>query len=310
LILRSSTSRIARDIARAAYLAVPFKQQLFTAMRRVVVPPDVLAHKLVFQGDFPVELPNGTTFRLNHTFNPPEADIFWKGLLGGWEKQTLAMWLRLVADARVVVDVGANSGIYALSAACFRPTARVVAFEPMPRMFSKLLHNNQINDSRVACVRGALSNYDGKATMYDLPDSAHTYGGTVNRNLYDGNERTQAVAVDAIRLDSYFESVQLEHLDAVKIDVESHEPQVIEGMGHLLRDLRPSMLVEVWNDEIGAAIEAQVERARYLYYATDDISPFELQNAIRQRPHGRPLTNYLLCRAEVASKLGLTTRSP
>ena len=36
----------------------------------------------------------------------------------------------------------------------------------------------------------------------------------------------------------------------MKIDVETHEPAVLKGMGEYLRSFRPTMLIELLNDEV------------------------------------------------------------
>jgi hypothetical protein len=65
------------------------------------------------------------------------------------------------------------------------------------------------------------------------------------------------------------------------------------------------MIVEIWNDQIGRAVEALVSKCDYRYYATDEVGPFERQTSILQRTSGKPFTNFLFCRPEIAADLGL-----
>lgn len=60
----------------------------------------------------------------------------------------------------VVVDVGANIGMFALAAAARTPGLRILAFEPIPQIFSalekNLTHNPVMSSARVECLRTAL----------------------------------------------------------------------------------------------------------------------------------------------------------
>jgi hypothetical protein len=98
--------------------------------------------------------------------------------------------------------------------------------------------------------------------MYDLPHSAHTYGGTVNKNLYPTELVASPITVIARRLETILTEQHLPRLDLLKIDVESHEPAVIEGIDEKLYQLRPSMIVEIWNDEMGQKVEANHREMR------------------------------------------------
>jgi FkbM family methyltransferase len=295
----------ARAVLKRLYLGIPFKKQIFSLVRKVWTPPWPIMQKLVFEGSFEVPIPDGRTVVLNHTFSQIETEMFWEGIVNGWEKTSLTLWLKLARRAKIIVDAGSNTGIYALAAEAVNPDATILAFEPMPRIHQKLINNCALNGSRIICERAALSNYDGDATMYDLPNSNHTYGGTLNKNLYATGLGASPITVIARRLETILTEQHLQRLDLLKIDVESHEPAVIEGLGKKLFEFRPSMIVEIWNDEIGQKVEAIIARCGYRYYATDDQGPFERRPSIRQRANGRPFTNFFLCAEDVARDLNL-----
>lgn len=296
-----------RQLIKRAYLAIPLKKELFLALRPHWTPPEFVRSKLYFRGNFDVDVPGGRALKLVHSCAPVETAIFWKGLLSDFERTSLGTWIKLAEGSRVIFDVGANSGVYALTARAVNLDARIVAFEPMPRIHDKLVENVVLNAAGITCERVAASNYDGPATMYDLPNSAHTYGGTVNQDLY-AQHGFQAVPlrITAVRLETFIAKSALEGVDLIKIDVESHEPAVIEGLGDALLRFRPTMIVEIWNDEVGRAVEALVSKCDYRYFATDEVGPFERQTSIRQRTSGKPFTNFLLCRPEIATALGLS----
>jgi precorrin-6B methylase 2 len=75
------------------------------------------------------------SFRLIHYGEEIENDFFWEGLPGRREKISMGLWMRLVPKAEVILDVGANSGVYSLVAAVMNPAARVYGFEPLTDLF-------------------------------------------------------------------------------------------------------------------------------------------------------------------------------
>ena len=87
----------------------------------------------------------------------------------------------------------------------------------------------------------------------------------------------------------------------MKIDVELHEAEVLEGMGAYLREWKPTMLIEILSDEVGQKVEILINDMGYLYFNINE------NGGIRQVTHiGKSdYYNYLLCSPEKASFLKL-----
>jgi hypothetical protein len=109
----------------------------------------------------------------------------------------------------------------------------------------------------------------------------------------------EPVAVE--RLDALIERHAIDRLDLVKVDVEGHEPQVLDGMGTYLRRWRPTLLIEVLTDAAGAALENRLEGLGYLYFDIDEVGPPRQTSHIRKSAHW----NYLICQPMIAELLGL-----
>jgi FkbM family methyltransferase len=295
-----------RGALKQAYLAIPLKGQLFSAMRRFYVPPERVRRYLYFRGPFDVRA-GEAAFRVMHYGFQVETSIFWMGLTGGLEGQSLSLWLKLCAGARVVFDIGANTGVYALAAKAVNRKARVVAFEPVARVFEKLVANNRLNAFDIECRNEAVSNYDGEGCVFDLPIE-HIYSVTLNRDMHDQSLPSVKRSVDVVKLATIIERDGLRP-DLMKLDVESHEPEVIEGLGPHLNRLRPTMIVEVWHSEehgdlrIGPRIEALLKGNGYSYYRIDEASGPVLEDHIN--PSGLGYSNYLICVPEVARRIGI-----
>jgi FkbM family methyltransferase len=282
-----------RNTIRSIYSRLPAKQHIFTLVRSVWRPPESIYRHLHFKGRF--RFPAGdSSFQMQHYGFQLENDLFWNR--EGYEPCSTRIWTRLCASSSVIVDVGANTGFYALAAQCVNPDATVIAFEPVKRVFSKLRHNVELNRYPVICVEKAASDTTGPAVIYDN-DSAHTYSVTVNKNL--GTANAHRVEIETVRLDDFFAST-LPSLtpDLLKIDVETHEPEVLAGMGRLLQK-RPALLIEVLNDDVGKGIERATAGLGYLFFRIGDKA--EPATSLT----GGYALNYLLCQQHHRELLGL-----
>jgi len=147
----------AKSILKNIYRTVPFKRELYTLIRPVFSPPKRVYQHLHFEGPIRVEVEPGKSFTMMHHGFEVENDIFWAGLFGGWEKTSLRLWHQLCAEADVILDVGANTGVYALLSKTTNPHAKVFAFEPVERIFSKLAANVELNGYDITCIKKAAS---------------------------------------------------------------------------------------------------------------------------------------------------------
>src|SRR6185369_1528373 len=106
---------VMRKIARKLYRAIPLKQPAFELVRRAVRLPEPLYRHLHFEGVIEVPV-GGRSFRMRHHGTQIENEVFWSGLFGRWEGASLRAWVAAARSARAILDVGANTGLYALAA--------------------------------------------------------------------------------------------------------------------------------------------------------------------------------------------------
>jgi FkbM family methyltransferase len=161
----------------------------------------------------------------------------------GFEPGLTRLWRRLVASRQCVFDIGANVGYYALYAAnLLNEHGTVHAFEPSPHVFERLWRNAQLNqlaDLRLNQV--ALADTDGSGYLF-IPAA----DGDTNASIVPGfNIADDCISVPLMRFDSYCEAHNIQRVDLVKIDVEGAELSVLRGMGDLLREWQPDIIVEV-----------------------------------------------------------------
>ena len=288
-----------KNALKGLYAAIPAKRHLFSLIRRFYRPPQSLYQHLHFDGAFTVDV-GGTAFRMNHHGLPIENEMFWNGITGGWEKASMSLWLELSRRATVILDVGANTGMYTLTAKAVRPDAVVYAFEPVERVFSKLEANCALNRYEVTCVNAAVSNSDGTALLFDTP-SPHVYVATLQRGTSYEGELTVQRMVPTVQLDTFVAQHGISDISLLKVDTEGHEVEVLEGFRGCLERMHPTMLIEVLSDDMGRRIEALLPDG-YLYFDIDE------ERGPRRVSHiGRSATyNHLVCTPYIAELLQLS----
>ncbi len=124
----------------------------------------------------------------------------------------------------VFVDIGANVGIYALTAACAPGFAgRVLAFEPNPVALARLRGNIALNDAddRIEVLPFALADAEGEVTLH--LDPANLGGGSIERAGAGGG----GVTVAARPLAAVLAERGVARIDVLKIDVEGAEHRVL-----------------------------------------------------------------------------------
>jgi FkbM family methyltransferase len=265
--LTKASTTASRRVARAAYSAIPFKQALFQPLRGKL-PRSVFQH-LHFRGEFELPLGPEQSIRLQHYGYAIENRLYWWGPDVGWEPTTLGIWRALSPHARAVIDVGANTGLYALVARRLAPDAVVVAVEPVARVFEKLVANVGRNEMDIVCVCEAISDSVGVGTFVD-PDTEHLYTITIEKAHTVTAKGGRRRSVTMTTIDALVQRLGLSHVDLIKLDVESHEPESLAGARQTLQELRPSLIVEIWNNDIGAAVDEILKPLGYAGYSIDE----------------------------------------
>jgi FkbM family methyltransferase len=188
--------------------------------------------------------------------------MFWEQ---GWKVfgYGAQVFYELAKEARVVVDAGANIGIYALVALAASPDSRVYAFEPVPRVYETLERNISLNgwDQRARLSASALADRLG-TDVFSIP-----------RDAYPESARLHSVARHlkwphfSVKLDTVDHAVQAEKsLDLVKIDVEGAELLVLKGMTETLAAHAPNFWIELLPGAEVQQIEALVSSQGYLFF--------------------------------------------
>lgn len=141
----------------------------------------------------------------------------------------------------VIVDCGSNVGLAVLYFKYRYPKAKILAFEPQPRVFETLRRNVEANGlADVTLFNAALTGTGQKEiTIYHAAGVPGDMRATTVRGIADvRSQPLEAVVVDAIPLSS----VLPERVDLLKIDVEGAEVEILKELGETLGRVRQLFL--------------------------------------------------------------------
>ncbi|MFN5030960.1 MAG: FkbM family methyltransferase [Flavobacteriia bacterium] len=255
-------------IALVFFQKFPFQLALAKLLRFLRFPANKLYQDLRFTGAFKVSIDKKKSFQLMHSGGTIENEIFWKGLGKTWESHTVWLWIELTKQANVIIDIGANRGVYSLIARTMNPTATIFAFEPSRTTFAKLKENVLLNNYQINCEQLALSNYTGTAMFHDSFDQNQTSATLSNDMIetmraYDKNLKLNDYEVLVEKLDDFIQAKNIYEVNLIKLDVEMFEPEVIEGFIKFLYLYKPIILIEVLSEQVANRLNELIDK-RYL----------------------------------------------
>jgi FkbM family methyltransferase len=168
-------------------------------------------------------------------------------------------WLRSIPAGAVLVDVGANVGMYTVFAALARD-ARVFAFEPESENYALLNENIRLNrlGDRVLAICAGLSDRTGIERLYlskvGAGASCHSLGAEVGFRLQPRAAAFVQGSI-ALRLDDLVIAGSLPTPEYIKIDVDGFEHGVIRGMEQTLRSGKVRSLIVELNPALAEHVD-------------------------------------------------------
>jgi len=193
--------------------------------------------------------------------------LYWRGL-EGFEPESLGTFRHLATASDGVLDIGANTGIYALVAAAGNPRATVTAFEPVPEIFDHLARNAELNEfAHLGVERLALGDRDGEIEFYVPAGITLATGGSAAAGF---REAGQTLHVRCTTLDDYMHQHGHPQIDLIKMDTEATEPAVLDGAVGTIARCRPAIVCEVLRGRTEVALQDRLQPARYLFFHLTD----------------------------------------
>jgi FkbM family methyltransferase len=164
------------------------------------------------------------------------------------------------AGCGVFLDIGANIGAYALFATLIPTVERVVAFEANPETVAELKANIALNGLAIEVQDKAVSNAPG-AVSFGVVSKFSGANSVVDTSIHGQAAFHKQVTVEAVTLDQLFSDPVGRPL-CLKIDVEGHEAQVLEGAKAMLAANRAVIQMEGYDDSASARLLGELGYVR------------------------------------------------
>lgn len=137
---------------------------------------------------------------------------------------------------RNIVDIGANIGNHSLFFAKYMECEKVISFEPICKNIELFKMNLEKYRNKCVLYETALSNEEGLKVMYNTDEKS--YGGFSLNKEDKSFEIIRDFRVE--KLDNY----DLTNITLMKIDVENHEKEVLEGAKETIKKNKPIIVLE------------------------------------------------------------------
>lgn len=206
-------------------------------------------------------------------------------IYNGFEELELDFLKANLSSGDIFLDIGSNIGLFSLVASQrVGDAGLVVAYEPNPVTYSRLIENIKINNfDNIQTHNIGLSNLKSDLDFY------------ISKNGYDAwnsfapepSKLQEMIKVPVSTLDSLVKELDVEKIKVIKIDVEGWEKFVLQGGQQFLTKFSPLLIVEFG--------EANALNANYyvqeLFAILEDMGYnwYDIQSDLSLLPHRKKL---------------------
>lgn len=137
------------------------------------------------------------------------------------------------------IDIGTNKGIYLYQAEKIIRNGKIYGFEPNLKMVKFCNHLFP----KINIFPLAVSNKTGVSTLY-IPLSG-TKEVDTRASLENLGTNTEKVEIETITLDDWASKEKVGQINLIKIDVEGHEWDTIQGCSKVVEKFKPVFIIEI-----------------------------------------------------------------
>ncbi len=267
--LRSNVRRLASPAIGALS-----RRGVVHALARHPSCPSQIWKRLPVAAPAVVQLSDRASFQYRGPF---ERELRWRGL--EWiEGATIRPFFALASKSGLVVDVGANTGLYTLVACAASESSAVLAFEPVPENVEGLVENLQDNGWLSRCdVREVAVSNAQRTGSFHVPFDRFPVSASLSETGFR-NVAGELITVEVRTLDD--ELAPCPQVDLVKIDVEGFEHLVLDGMNDTLERHRPAIVLECNPDGPSDAITTILTRHQYDFFHLTNQGPVPIPRIV------------------------------
>jgi FkbM family methyltransferase len=184
-------------------------------------------------------------------------------LYGEWAQKEINLLSHFIEPGSVVVDAGAFIGTHTRAfSALVGATGRVLGFEPRKETYGVLVENARLASvENIQVINTALGAAKACVTVSGLCfDDNLNFGSAGLDPIVKKTDKGEKINITSI------DTIGLDYLDFIKIDVEGMEVDVLNGAKETVGRFRPVIFAECNSLEVGIPIVQWVRNENYKIY--------------------------------------------
>ena len=169
------------------------------------------------------------------------------------EESDLKLFKGLAKASEIILDIGANTGLFSILSAISSPDSTIYAFEPYQTNYKRLQKNISLNSIKnIHTQEIAIADKDALIT-FNIPKNkkiscVSSAEQNFSKKIHPELE-WEYIHVKAITLDSFAKQTINKKINLIKCDVESFEMNVFKGAHSILETDKPTIIFECFLDE-------------------------------------------------------------
>jgi FkbM family methyltransferase len=168
-----------------------------------------------------------------------------------WEPTVVNTFEKYIKEDDVVLEGGAFIGLHSVKLS--KLSNKLICFEPLSHSSQLLLHNLSLNNCKNVEVYTCGLGDKIETAKFDFSLNGNPGCSALEKN--PGPINAGAYVWDALQEEKYnvplltIDSLKLDKLDFIKLDVEGYEPKIIKGGFKTIKKFRPIITLEWWYQE-------------------------------------------------------------
>ncbi|MEH2369859.1 FkbM family methyltransferase [Nostoc sp.] len=168
------------------------------------------------------------------------AEAYWCVLLGkgsgsGWafDTEINAAKNAIKTSSPILFDVGANIGKWSFQLNKLFPQAQIFMFEPLPNCQQIIKTQNITNSLLIPC---AVSSTKGLVRLHTPSETSPIASLHQRYDSYSQDKDFTTIEVNTVTIDDIIEEYKIERVDFMKMDIEGHELDALQGAKKSLKN--------------------------------------------------------------------------
>ena len=185
-----------------------------------------------------------------------------------FEDKAISNFIGQIKKNETLVDIGANIGYVTLLLSQKCSDGKVISIEPSKKTFETLSYNLSLNNAKnVTALNIGLGEKEKKEKLYQVNER----NTGMNRISNNNDESLPSEEIQIRSLDEILIELNTTSVNAIKLDVEGYEFNVLKGARKTLEKLRPKLLIEVSDHNLKEQGSTPYELFQFLFNLDYDI---------------------------------------